>query len=195
MRSIDLFFDFVSPYSYLAFTQLGTLDAEVNLVPVAILEVMKRVNNTPTTITCPVKRAYAGKDLARWAARYGVPLQSPDFSRLDPGLLLRVVTAAQPKALAHRITATIFGAVWGANGDATPQGLPGLLKAAGLPANDLLAAANGPDAAAALARAVEEASEAGVFGAPTFRVAGDLYFGNDRLDFVREALANQKEHA
>ena len=48
-----------------------TLGARVRLTPFSVLPLMKLVNNTPTTITCSVKRAYAGKDLGRWAARYG----------------------------------------------------------------------------------------------------------------------------
>jgi 2-hydroxychromene-2-carboxylate isomerase len=189
MDPIDFFFDFVSPYSYLAHSQLGTLDAPVRLAPFAVLELMKLVNNTPTTVTCPVKRAYAGKDLARWSARYGVPVVATNMKQLDGGLLLRVATAANPGAERAAVVDAIFKGVWGAQGDPSPEGLAALLAARGLPAADLIAAAGQPAAAEALAAETKVAAELGVFGAPTIRVAGELYFGNDRLDFVREALA------
>ena len=195
MPTIDLFFDFVSPYSYLAHSQLATLPAEVRLTPIAVLEVMKIVNNTPTTITCPAKRAYAGKDLARWAARYGVPLKTPDFAALDSGLLLRIAVAAQAKGIGPAVIARLFEGVWGGAGEATPAGVQALLDSGGLPGAALVAAAAEPAAAEALAANVKAAAEAGVFGAPTFRVDGELYFGNDRLEFVREALVRAPEAA
>ena len=64
MTTIDLHFDFRSPYSYLTHSQLGSLSATVNYHPVAIVAVMKQV---PTTITCLAKGKYAGTDLQRWA--------------------------------------------------------------------------------------------------------------------------------
>jgi 2-hydroxychromene-2-carboxylate isomerase len=192
MDPIDFYFDFVSPYSYLAHSQLGTLEAPVGLAPIAVLELMKLVNNTPTTVTCSVKRAYAGKDLARWSARYGVPVVATDMKRLDSRLLLRVATAAEPGPERAAVVEAIFKAVWGAQGDPSPEGLEALLAGRGLPAADLIAAAAQPAAAETLAAETKTAAEIGVFGTPTIRVAGDLFFGNDRLDFVREAIAKAR---
>ncbi|WP_315750129.1 MULTISPECIES: DsbA family protein [unclassified Bradyrhizobium] len=84
MTSIDFYFDFRSPYSYLAHSQLGTLDAELSYHPVDIVAAMKQVGNRPTTLTCPVKGKYAGADLQRWAKRYGVPLsRHKDIKSID----------------------------------------------------------------------------------------------------------------
>jgi 2-hydroxychromene-2-carboxylate isomerase len=188
-RTIEFYFDFQSPYSYLAHSQLGALGATVRLVPFQVLPLMKLVNNTPTTITCAVKRAYAGKDLGRWAARYGVPLSPPDMTRLDGELLLRVVTAARSEAIRAQATDAIFKAVWGGAGDPSPAGLEAVLAARGLPAAELIAAAGQPEAAEALAAATEAAGARGVFGSPTIFVGDEIFFGNDRLDFVRERLA------
>jgi 2-hydroxychromene-2-carboxylate isomerase len=154
---------------------------------------MKIVNNTPTTITCPSKRAYAGKDLARWAARYGVPLSSPDMKQLDGDLLLRVVTAAEDEAMRAAATDAIFNAVWGGAGDPSPEGLPAVLTARGLPAADLIAKAGQPETVAALAAATEAAAARGVFGAPTIFVGDEMFFGNDRLEFVRDCLAAKED--
>ena len=73
-RTIDFYFDFPSPYSYLAHTQLPRIAAEhgaaVAYHPFRILELMKIVGNRPTTIECKNKSKYAGADLQRWTRRY-----------------------------------------------------------------------------------------------------------------------------
>ena len=188
-QTIDFYFDFQSPYSYLAHSQLGTLGVPVRLVPFSVLPLMKLVNNTPTTIVCAVKRAYAGKDLARWAARYGIALASPDMKRLDGDLLLRVVTAITEETTRARATDAIFKAVWGGVGDPSPEGLAAVLSARGLPGAGLIEAAGQPGVAEALAAATEAAAARGVFGSPSLFVGDELFFGNDRLEFVREHLA------
>jgi 2-hydroxychromene-2-carboxylate isomerase len=188
-RSLEFYFDFQSPYSYLAHSQLGTLGAPVRLVPFSVLPLMKLVNNTPTTITCAVKRTYAGKDLGRWAARYGVQLVSPDMKRIDGELLLRVVTAAKDEAVRATATDAIFKAVWGGVGDPAPEGLEAVLNARGLPGAAMIAAASQPETAEALMAATEAAAARGVFGSPSIFVGDEMFFGNDRLEFVRESLA------
>ena len=79
-RTIDFYFDFPSPYAYLAHTQLPRIAAEhgatIAYHPFRILELMKIVGNRPTTIECKNKGKYAGADLQRWVKRYKV-----DFSR------------------------------------------------------------------------------------------------------------------
>jgi 2-hydroxychromene-2-carboxylate isomerase len=186
--TLEFYFDFQSPYSYLAHSQLGTLGAPVRLAPFAVLPLMKIVGNTPTTVVCEVKRAYAGKDLARWATRYGIPLRRFNQKPFDAELLLRVVTAAEDEATRAAVVDAIFKAVWGGEGDPSPEGLEATLSAGGLPAADLIAAAGRPEAAAALAAATEAAAARGVFGAPTIFVGDEMFFGNDRLEFVRERL-------
>jgi 2-hydroxychromene-2-carboxylate isomerase len=188
-QTLEFYFDFQSPYSYLAHSQLDKLGARIRLKPFSVIPLMKLVNNTPTTITCSVKRAYAGKDLGRWAARYGAPLSSPDMKRLDGELLLRVVTAAKDEGTRSEATHAIFNAVWGGAGDPSPEGLEAVLAARGLPAAELIAAAAKPEAAAALVAATEAAAARGVFGAPTIFVGDEMFFGNDRFDFVRDCIA------
>jgi len=150
---------------------------------------MKIVGNTPTTVICAVKRAYAGKDLGRWALRYGIPLSMPDQKGLDAELLLRVVTAARDETTKATATDAIFKAVWGGIGDPSPAGLEAVLAARGLPAAKLIAAAGEPEAAEALTAATEAAAARGVFGSPTMFVGDEMFFGNDRLEWVRECLA------
>lgn len=72
-RKLDFYFDYVSPYTYLANTQVSSLGLDINFVPVVIVDVMKRVNNQPSPL-CPPKGMYIVIDAARWAGIYGVPM-------------------------------------------------------------------------------------------------------------------------
>lgn len=189
VATVEFYFDFQSPYSYLAHSQLGGLGVPVRLVPFSVLPLMKLVNNTPTTIVCAVKRTYATKDLARWGARYGVPVIPASRDGLDADLLLRVATAAQDEATRAIVVDAIFKAMWGGEGVPTPEGLEGVLAARGLPAAELIAAAGQEATVKALEAATTAAAERGVFGAPSIFVGDEMFFGNDRLDFVRDYLA------
>ena len=86
---IEFSFDFVSPYSYLAATQLPgliqTTGAEIVYRPFRVLDLMKIVGNRPTTMECQNKGNYSGVDLARWAARYKVTFQRNPHRRAAHG--------------------------------------------------------------------------------------------------------------
>jgi 2-hydroxychromene-2-carboxylate isomerase len=117
-RTIDFYFDFPSPYSYLAHTQLPKIAAEhgamVAYHPFRILELMTIVGNRPTTIECKNKGKYAGADLQRWTKRYNVDFarnphsKSFDFAELDRGALV----AIEDGRGAEYVTA-VFAAIWG----------------------------------------------------------------------------------
>jgi 2-hydroxychromene-2-carboxylate isomerase len=117
-RTIDFYFDFPSPYSYLAHTQLPRIAAEhgaaVAYHPFRILELMKIVGNRPTTIECRNKSKYAGADLQRWTRRYKVDFaRNPHsktfyFAELDRGALV----AIEDGRGAEYVTA-VFAAIWG----------------------------------------------------------------------------------
>src|SRR5882672_3057266 len=95
-NQLDFYFDFRSPYSYLAFTQLGSLPARANLLPISVLDVMKIVGNTPTSVTCGAKGSYVKRDLARWARHYGVPIKPrADMAKIDGKMLLRTVLVSE----------------------------------------------------------------------------------------------------
>jgi 2-hydroxychromene-2-carboxylate isomerase len=99
-RAIEFYFDFPSPYSYLAHTQLPKIAAEhgatVTYHPFRILELMTIVGNRPTTIECKNKGKYAGVDLQRWTKRYNVAFsrnphsRSFDYAELDRAALVAI---------------------------------------------------------------------------------------------------------
>jgi 2-hydroxychromene-2-carboxylate isomerase len=192
---VALFYDFRSPYSYLAVTQLLGMDVDVAFRPMKILAVMERVGNVPTTITCAAKGRYARMDLARWAARYGIALNPSDMRANDGDALSRAVIAAAP-ADRYAVTFALYRAIWGEGktiGDAAAA--VAALKAAGLDAGAIAAGIDAPETIAQLEANTDEAVARGVFGSPTIFVGDTMFFGNDRLDFVREALGLREQAA
>lgn len=189
-QTVEFFFDFVSPYSYLAYSQLDSLQADISLRPMHVLSVMKAVGNTPTTVTCAAKGRYAGADLARWARRYGVALKRPDMRAMNNAACARAVLAAPSSEAARQITTVLFNACWrdGQTLTTTAEVL-GVLAAAGIETSSLAGQIDAAETLEQLEKNNQEAAERGVFGAPSFLLGESLFFGNDRLDFVREHLA------
>ena len=201
IHQIDFYFDFPSPYSYLASTQLPKL-AEQHGVSIAyrpfrILEAMKIVGNRPTTIESKAKGKYAGADLTRWVRRYGVPFErNPNRGNFDWALLGQIVLAANDQGRGRACVNAIFPAVWASSDDIADKAvLAKRLDAAGLAGAKLIEQAATADYAARLNDDTTKAAERGVFGAPTIFVGDDQFFGNDRLDFVAEALTSAKKAA
>jgi 2-hydroxychromene-2-carboxylate isomerase len=196
-HEVQFFFDFVSPYTYLAQTQLEALRertrARFRLWPMHLLNLMKRVGNVPTTVICANKTKYAGQDIGRWVARYRVPFRfNPHVFAGDQSLSLRGALVAQQRGQERAYNRAIFGAFWGEGLDVNDRSrLAGRLDAAGLDGKALLEAADGPEYAELLDRNTELAAERGVFGSPTFLVGEDVFFGNDRLEFLEERLARR----
>jgi 2-hydroxychromene-2-carboxylate isomerase len=193
-RRIDFYFDFPSPYAYLAHTQLPRIAAEHGATivyhPFRILELMKIVGNRPTTIECKNKGKYAGADLQRWVKRYKVNFsrnphsRSFDFAELDRGALVAIEDDRGAEYVA-----AIFAAVWGKPEDLSQRPvLIDVLSRAGFDGQRLLERASAEAVIAKLDAETKAAAERGVFGAPTMFVGDEMYFGNDRFDFVVDAL-------
>jgi 2-hydroxychromene-2-carboxylate isomerase len=195
-QPVEIFYDFRSPYSYLAFTRLLQMDVTLTLRPMQILKVMERVGNVPTTITCAAKGRYAGQDLGRWAARYGLSLNPADMRAVDGDATARAVLAAATPAEALAVTMAIYRACWSeARTLATSADILAALTAAGIDTTGIAARIDAPETQAALEANSDEAVARDVFGTPTMFVGNTLFFGNDRLDFVAEELARLKAAA
>lgn len=195
-QPIELFYDFRSPYSYLAYTQLLGMDVRIALRPIRILEVMEKVGNVPTTITCAAKGRYARADLGRWAERYGIPFNPSDMRLNDGDACSRAVLAAASPEEASAITLALYRASWSEGRVlATHADILEVIAAAGIDAARIGQRIDAADVVAQLAANTEEAAGRGVFGSPTVFVGDAMFFGNDRLDFVREHLARQEKAA
>ncbi|WP_448652145.1 2-hydroxychromene-2-carboxylate isomerase [Pseudomonas fluorescens] len=194
-KTLEFFFDLGSPATYLAYTQLPRLCAETGaqLVyqPMLLGGVFKATGNA-SPITVPAKGRYLFNDLARYAQRYNVALKFNPHFPINTLLLMRAVTGIQmhqPERFQAFIDC-LFRALWvdGRHlGD--PAVVATVLTEAGFNPEEVLALANDDSVKAALKANTEQAVQRGVFGAPSMFVGNQLFFGQDRLEFVREALS------
>ncbi len=193
--TIELFYDVVSPYSYLANTQVPKMEERLGMKvryrPFFLGGVMKATGNQPP-ITLAARAPFLAKDLARWAQLYGVTLRMP--SRF-PALTVRAqrvllaAEAAGGQAALRALTDAYFAAYWVDDVDINDAGeLARLATASGLDGSALLAASETAEIKDALRASTDEAVARGAFGAPTFLVGDALVFGNDRIAHV-EMLA------
>jgi 2-hydroxychromene-2-carboxylate isomerase len=191
MKTLDFYFDYRSPYSFLALSQVRKMDVEIAFHPLEIGALMKQVGNVPTSIICAPKTRYVMADVGRWAAHYGVPLnRHPQGSTIDASRLLRATLVAGQMGAMPTAVEAIFNAFWSAPAPlATAAEVAALLGAAGLDAAALESRMDEPTAQALLEEATARAAARGVFGVPSLFVGDDMFFGNDRLHFVRDRLA------
>jgi 2-hydroxychromene-2-carboxylate isomerase len=193
-QDVDFFFDFVSPYTYLAQTRLAGLKertgARFRLWPMHLLNLMKQVGNVPTTVLCANKLKYATRDIGRWVSRYGVPFQlNQHVFKGDTALALRGALVAQKQGVEDAYNRALFNAFWSEGLDVNDRAvLAGRLDAAGLDGKAILKTADEPSYREQLEKNTALAAERGVFGSPTFIIGDDLFFGNDRLAFLEEHL-------
>jgi len=190
MAALDFYFDYRSPYAYLAQTQVRTMGVEITWRPFEILQLMDQVGNVPTSITCKPKGKYLGVDLMRWVALYKVPFQRhPQSGSIDALRLLRATLAAVELGQVDAAVGAIFGAYWGTGTPlSTADDVVAVLNSAGVSAPGLVTRIDDSDLDAALDAATNEAAARGVFGAPTMYVGDEMFFGNDRFDFIRASL-------
>lgn len=191
-RRLEFFYDYVSPFSYLANSQLSSLvertGAELVYRPFFLGGVMQATGNQPPA-TLPARAKYMPKDIARWARRYGVPFAfNPNFP-INTLQAMRAALAAQEQGVFPAYHAALFRAAWVEPvnlGDAAT--LRDVIAKAGLDAERILARAGADEIKERLKANTAEAVERGAFGAPTLFVGDEMFFGNDRFDFVEEAL-------
>jgi 2-hydroxychromene-2-carboxylate isomerase len=166
--------------------------AELVYRPFLLGGVMKASGNAPP-FTVPNKGRYVGRDVNRWARRYGVELGSNPHFPVNTVLAMRAAVAllsgdADP-AVFRAYHDAAFRAMWIEGADLADEGVVrDLVGKAGGDADALIARCGQAEVKDALRANTDEAVERGAFGAPSFFVGDELFFGNDRLDFVEEAL-------
>lgn len=193
-KVVECFFDLGSPASYLAWTQLPDLcrrhGATLVWRPMLLGGVFQAAGNASPAVV-PAKARYSVVDLQRYAHRYGVPLTFSPFFPINTLTLMRGAIGVQLREPARfeAYLKAMFEGMWVQQqnlGDA--QVLGQVLEAAGFSAEDFLGVVGDPEVKEALKAATVEAVQRGVFGAPTCFVKGQMFFGQDRLEFVEEVL-------
>ena len=193
-KTVEFFFDVGSPASYLAWTQLPALCAAAG-APLAyrpmLLGAVFQATGNASPAAVPAKGRYVNEDLARHARRYGVPFApNPHFPIITLTLMRAVVgiQSTQP-SLFERLLHTLFRALWVDALDLNDRRVVAEVLAAGGFESALIdTLAADPAVKEALRSTTDEAVQRGVFGAPSIFVGDLMFFGQDRLDFVREAL-------
>ncbi|MCJ8170100.1 2-hydroxychromene-2-carboxylate isomerase [Atopomonas sediminilitoris] len=194
-KRVEFVFDFGSPTTYLAHTQLPAIcaaaGAQLVYQPVLLGGLFQATGNS-SPVMVPAKGRYMMQDLNRFAARYGVPMAfNPHFPINTLGLMRMAVgvQAHMPERFGE-FAAAVFTAFWvDAKNMGDAKVVAEVLSTAGFDPEKLQALAADETIKETLKQNTAEAVKRGAFGAPTFFVNGQMYFGQDRLDFVREALA------
>jgi 2-hydroxychromene-2-carboxylate isomerase len=194
MKTVDFYFDFGSPAAYLAWTQLPAIckaaDAKLVYKPILLGGVFQATGNR-APITVPTKGSYLFTDLGRYALRYGVPMVMNPHFPINTLALMRGAVGKQLRE-PHRFdiyAKAIFNAIW-----VKPQNLndpavtAAVLQDAGFDPAAFMALVGDAEVKEALKTATQEAVDRQIFGAPTMFVGDQMFWGQDRLDFVKEAL-------
>ncbi len=193
-KTVEFLFDVGSPTAYLAWTQLPKICAETGATlvykPTLLGGVFQATGNvSPAAV--PAKGSYMTADLTRFAKRYGVPFNHNPFFPINTLVLMRGAIGVQLR-LPERFDAylkAVFTALWIDQKNLNdPAVLMATLDGAGFEPAAMQALMAEPEVKEMLRASTEAAVGRGVFGAPTMFVGDTMYFGQDRLDFVREAL-------
>jgi 2-hydroxychromene-2-carboxylate isomerase len=194
-RKVEFFFDVGSPASYLAYTQLPriAMECRAGIVwrPMLLGGVFKATGNQ-SPVTIPAKGKWMFGDLDRWARRYGVTLARNPFFPVNTLMLMRGAAGLQRRQPDRflRYVDVVFRAMWEKPVNLNdPAVLAATLQAAGFDPAAMLALVGDAEVKATLIAITEEAVRRGVFGAPTMFVGDEMHFGQDRLEFVQEALS------
>jgi 2-hydroxychromene-2-carboxylate isomerase len=195
-KTLEFHFDFGSPTTYLAYTQVRRIALETGATlvwqPMLLGGVFKAAGNV-SPVSVPAKARWMFEDMASWAEHWGVPfVMNPHFPvntltlmRGACGMLLREPSDFQ------RYVDTVFHAMWVAPRNLNdPAEVMAVLTQAGFDAAVFMALVADPAVKADLVARTEASVARGVFGAPTFFAGQQMFFGQDRLDFVRKALAD-----
>jgi 2-hydroxychromene-2-carboxylate isomerase len=198
MKTVEFYYDLISPYSYLAYGEVSRVcdeqGAELSLRPMLLGAVHNAVG-LQAPVATPAKARYQAKDIRRWAERYGLPMEFPDPFPFRTLKTMRAAVFLRGRGDLESFTREAFALYWEEGG--APKGLKeadedGPVSEAarriGAEPEEVLAGAASTEAKEALKEATGEAVGRGVFAAPTFFVGGEMFWGNDRLLFVKEAL-------
>jgi 2-hydroxychromene-2-carboxylate isomerase len=197
MPRLEFFFDCSSPWTYLAFSKIEALcaDTGAELVwrPILVGGVFNAVNPSvyeQRAKPVPAKARYYAKDLRDWTRHYGLRIGQPPVFPVNSVKAMRGALYAQDRGVLPRYARSVFEAYWGDLLDISQdEVLAPLAERAGLSRGDFFAAIAKPDYKDRLRANTDELIERGGFGSPTMFVnASDMYFGNDRLMLVKDAL-------
>ncbi len=197
MARLEFFYDCSSPWTYLAFDRIEGVardtGAELIWKPILVGGVFNAVNpSVYESRERPVKAkvTYYAKDLQDWARRQGLRIGQPPVFPVNSVKAMRGAFYAEEEGKISPYSRAVFEAYWGDLRDISQEDvLREIVEAVGLDAETFFSKIADPAYKARLKANTDEVIARGGFGSPTLFVNGDdMYFGNDRLDLVRDAL-------
>ena len=192
-KTVEFWYDFLSPTAYLGYWRLKDIAARtgaaIDYRPMLLGGVFKSTGNQ-TPVNVKPKGKWMFFDMSNYARKYGIPLKSNPYFVFSSLPLMRGAVLAQERGELEPYNDAIFYGVWR---DAKNLAEPGIivetLKEAGLDAGAYVEGIQRQDVKDKLIANTNEAVEKGAFGAPTFFVGDKMWWGQDRLEWVEEALA------
>lgn len=191
-RVLDFYFDYGSPNAYLAHRRLPEILARTGATVryrIMLLGGVFQLTGNASPAANKAKAGYVRQDMRRFVAKYRVPFRMNPHFPVNTLKLMRGAVVAEREGHLDRYSDLVFDAMWrdGVKMD-EEEAIASVLRQGGLDAAHLLAAIAEDGVKATLKSLTEAAVARGVFGAPTFFVGDEMFFGQDRLDFVEEAL-------
>jgi len=185
-KQIDFYFDVVSPYSYIASTLIDDIlernNAKLIWKPILLGGVFKAIEGVIAPGLVPVKKPYLIKDLERLSNFYNIPFNMPSDFPIRTLLAMRVLSSL-PQEKIPQSARILFEAYWSDNKDiADPDIVSKLIN------SDSVERSNIQEIKDILFQSTKDAVERGVFGAPTFFVGNEMFFGHDRINMIDEHL-------
>jgi 2-hydroxychromene-2-carboxylate isomerase len=199
MRRLDYFFTIASPWAYLGHSLLREIalrhDVTVNYRPIPILNVFDRTGSLPLPKRPPARQRYRLVEMQRWRDKRGLPLvlqpKHVPFGADAVNLAITALTLQNRDP--HDFADAAFTAAWADERDlGDVEVISALLSGAGHDAQAVLALARGAEAAQAYAANGDAAVAGDVFGAPAYVLDGEVFWGQDRLELLGDALASQR---
>jgi 2-hydroxychromene-2-carboxylate isomerase len=198
-RRVTYYFSLISPWAYIGHRAFMEIVSRRGLLvtykPVVLIQVFAETGGLPLSKRHPQRQRYRMLELQRWREKRGLTFTlQPAFWPFDTTRADRLVIAATLRGVdPGEFLGRAFAAVWeGQRNLAEDATLLDIAAASELPGSDLLALARAEETAALYAQNTQEAIAAGAFGSPCFVLDGEVFWGQDRLELLDDALASAR---
>ena len=193
IKTFEFYFDFGSPYTFLAHKQIRIIEKE-NLVKIKYMPILLggllKLTGIKANIDIPIKGKYMIKDCKLWAEKYNIEFKFNNYFPITTLNLMRCVLIAKKKGFEQNFINKVFDAIWKEGLNLNDNTIvEKLLKNLDINPKTFLMMAEEPKIKEELRKRTSEAYDKGIFGTPSFVINGKIFWGQDRLDFVLNEAA------